>query len=250
MLQQTFIHIPGVGRKTESKLWENNIQHWQDVKKKRLPVGPATKEKIQTHIEKSERAIHRSDTSYFVSNLKGKHHWRAKDTFTDIAYLDIETTGLTPYVDYVTVVGVHTATETKLFVKGQNLEAFGPYMTQFTHLVTFNGRRFDMPFLERDLNWVWDGLHTDLYYVCKGVGLNGGLKQIEKKIGIGRDAGVDGLSGADAVRLWHEWEQGDRDALEKLLHYCEHDIKNLSPLFDHTYNLRKKKLLKGTPIQL
>src|SRR5712692_2083925 len=31
MLQQTFIHIPGIGNQTELELWENGIHSWEDA---------------------------------------------------------------------------------------------------------------------------------------------------------------------------------------------------------------------------
>ncbi len=31
MLQQTFIHIPGIGRETERGMWANGIQNWDDA---------------------------------------------------------------------------------------------------------------------------------------------------------------------------------------------------------------------------
>jgi len=54
-------------------------------------------------------------------------------------------------------------------------------------------------------------------YPCKRIGLSGGLKPIEKEIGIERDR--PDLSGRDAVRLWREYERGDDDALDTLVSY-------------------------------
>jgi len=62
-------------------------------------------------------------------------------------------------------------------------------------------------------------------YPCKRIGLSGGLKPIEKEIGIERDR--PDLSGRDAVRLWREYERGDDDARDTLVSYNREDTKNL-----------------------
>ena len=49
-------------------------------------------------------------------------------------------------------------------------------------------------------------------------------------MGIDRDR--RDLSGRDAVRLWHEYERGDRDALETLVSYNRADTENLRALAD------------------
>jgi len=67
-------------------------------------------------------------------------------------------------------------------------------------------------------------------YPCKRIGLSGGLKPIEKEIGIERDR--PDLSGRDAVRLWREYERGDDDALDTLVSYNREDTKNLRTLAD------------------
>jgi len=243
MLRNTFIHIPSVGEKTEKTLWKNKIQTWKDVSKK-LPVGPKTTQKIRNHIQKSEDAAKRNNYRYFAKQLHTREHWRTRSTVGKHAYVDIETTGLTPYVDHVTVIGVHTPDETKLFVRGKNLNEFETYMEQFAHVITFNGARFDLPFLKRDMKWEWNGLHTDLYHAGRTIGLQGGLKTIEKELGISREHDVEGLTGEDAVRLWRQYERGDEDALQKLCTYCEHDIESLPVLYNHVYHTKKQNLLK------
>jgi uncharacterized protein YprB with RNaseH-like and TPR domain len=94
--------------------------------------------------------------------------------------------------------------------------------------VTFNGARFDVPFLETSFDLSLDHPHLDLMYPCKQLGLSGGLKQIEQDIGIERDR--PDISGRDAVRLWREHERGKDGSLETLVSYNREDAVNLKDL--------------------
>jgi uncharacterized protein YprB with RNaseH-like and TPR domain len=67
-------------------------------------------------------------------------------------------------------------------------------------------------------------------YTAKKIGLSGGLKQVEKDIGIERDR--PDISGRDAVRLWREHESGRDGALETLISYNREDTVNLRTLAD------------------
>ena len=75
--------------------------------------------------------------------------------------------------------------------------------------------------------------HIDLRHVCAKLGLHGGLKQIEKTLGIKRPDDLEGVSGEDAVYLWQQYKAtGKRDYLETLVRYNEEDIVNLMPIAD------------------
>ena len=88
-----------------------------------------------------------------------------------------------------------------------------------------------MPFLETTFDLDLGLPHVDLLYPCRSVGLTGGLKAIEREVGIGR--GLPDLSGWDAVRLWREYERGRESSLETLLEYNRADTRNLRALADH-----------------
>ena len=101
-------------------------------------------------------------------------------------------------------------------------------------LGTFNGARFDVPFLETSFDLTIDTPHIDLMYPCRRLGLTGGLKQVERGVGIDRDR--PDLSGEDAVRLWREYERGDERALETLVSYNRDDTANLQTLIELVTN--------------
>jgi len=103
-------------------------------------------------------------------------------------------------------------------------------------IVTFNGARFDLPFIEQHLPGVnFDQLHIDLLYPLRRLGLTRGLKRIETELGLSRSDQTIGLSGFDAVRLWYQYKRGSQAALDKLVRYNIEDIQNLETIIELTF---------------
>jgi len=69
-----------------------------------------------------------------------------------------------------------------------------------------------------------------LCFAARRLGLQGGLKCIERELQIHREEAIEGLDGWDAVRLWHRWRGGEEEALDLLLRYNAADARNLEPL--------------------
>ena len=64
---------------------------------------------------------------------------------------------------------------------------------------------------------------------CHEQGLYGGLKAVERKLGIPRN--VMGVDGSEAVRLWWRYRDSfDLEALDRLLKYNREDVINLKTL--------------------
>ncbi|WP_135663941.1 ribonuclease H-like domain-containing protein [Halorhabdus rudnickae] len=227
-VEESFIPVRGVGEQTERSLWEHGITHWDDF----YPdaVGPTTAERIQAFIEDARRHLDDRNTEYFGRQFPSEAQWRLYESFQDgAAFFDIETTGLDKRQDAVTTVSVRQGGETKTFVRDRDLtaERLQETFTDANLLISFNGKRFDVPFLEHsfDLGGVLKRPHLDLMYPCRRLDLTGGLKQIEKDVGIERDR--PDLSGKDAVRLWYEYQRGDETALDTLISYNREDVDHL-----------------------
>jgi len=154
------------------------------------------------------------------------------------AYLDIETTGLSPEYGEITVIGIHVCRgEETTFIqlvgrditRGNMLDALEG--VQVLH--TYNGSRFDLPFIHRKLGVNIEEIcsHRDLMYDCWKNNLRGGFKSVERQLGIDRESkGIDGL---EAVRLWWKYVDAfDLDALNTLLLYNKEDVLNLKVLKD------------------
>ena len=152
------------------------------------------------------------------------------------AYLDIETTGLSYHSAYVTVVGLYLVNEcggSLVQIVGDDIcrDTLLGHLARVNTIYTYNGSRFDLPFLSRSLDIDLPGqfMHRDLMYDCWRRSLYGGLKRVEQQLGIPRQ--LQGISGFDAVRLWHEYvEYGDSDSLALLLRYNAEDVVNLKRL--------------------
>ncbi len=130
-----------------------------------------------------------------------------------------------------------------LFVEGINLSQFPAYIQQFPLLVTFNGSQFDVPFLRAHFPKArLDQAHIDLRFALASLGYRGGLKAVERTLGLRRDLAIQGVDGFEAVRLWHCYRRGDRRALQKLILYNLTDVVNMVELVETTVRLKQPQL--------
>ncbi|PSP45915.1 exonuclease, partial [Halobacteriales archaeon QH_6_66_25] len=165
---------------------------------------------------------------YFDRQFPGGARWRLYETFREqTCFFDIETTGLDRNRDVVTTVTLHQDGDTRTLVRGDDLtdEMLAAAFADAGLLVTFNGARFDVPFLEASFDVSLDQPHLDLMPTCRKLGLSGGLSAIEQELGVERD--LPDVDGREAVRLWHEHERGVDGALERLIAYNREDTVNM-----------------------
>ena len=238
-----------MGKKSEIKLWMHGIKSWNDfVNKKEISgIGSKAKYFYDRFLIKAKDELDNDNHQFFARYLPSKEAWRAYPHFKDsICYLDIETSG---YYGDITVIGMYDGFETKIMVKGFNL--FKPLLIdelrKYKIIVTFNGSSFDMPVIKRCFGDIFcEHLHIDLRHACSQIGLTGGLKKIEKVLGIEREEEVEGINGGDAVYLWQMWKAtGNRKYIDLLVKYNEEDVINLKPLMEYTYNLLKTSKFDG-----
>ncbi len=230
-VENTFIAADGVGEATERGLWESGITHWDRFERDAL--GPKTGERVAEFISEGRERLADDDSAFFEAALPSGEEWRLYENFReDAAFFDIETTGLDETRNEVTTVSVHRDGETETLVQGQNLtaERLHDRIADAPLVVSFNGKRFDTPFLEANFDVDLDVPHLDLMYTCKKLGLSGGLKAVEPELGIERER--PDISGQDAVRLWREYERGEESSLDTLIAYNREDAVNLRALAD------------------
>jgi uncharacterized protein len=153
------------------------------------------------------------------------------------AYIDIETTGLSPDASEITVVGIYlwrgeTDTEfVQLVGRDISADAILEALQGVDTIYSYNGSRFDLPFIHSALGINLESIfpHRDLMYDCWNKNLRGGLKGVEKQLGIPRQ--LPDMNGLEAVKLWLKYvESFDLEALQKLCDYNKEDVVNLKTL--------------------
>lgn len=247
MLEHTFVHMQGVGHGTECSFWKRGITTWSEfLSEGRVPrISDERKARMDAVLLEGCQHLKDSDSRYFRARLAERHMWRLLKEFkARTIYLDIETTGIS-IRSPVTVVGIHDGTRTHSLVRGRNLT--GPNLEAILSaadlMVTFNGKGFDIPVLKAQFpRWIPDLPHVDLRHVLARLGHSGGLKAIERDLGIARDHRVEMMTGADAVYLWRSWERhGRSNALDLLLEYNAADCENLKTLADYAYGRMRRE---------
>lgn len=250
MLTNTFVHVPGIAARTEQQLWELGVVDW-DCALRELPdcVPARCRKCLPSAVQESRQALARGDACFFAERLEPSCHWRLYPTFASrTAFFDIETTGLGE-ASVITTIALYDGRTIRTYVRDQNLHEFPADILQYQLLVTYNGKCFDVPFVERE----FPGLrlkqpHIDLRYLLASLGYKGGLKGCEQKLGIPRPEGLQEVDGFMAVRLWAEHTKGDARALPALLRYNIEDSVNLHWLMETAYNLAIASLPVKLPV--
>ena len=232
-IENSFILAPGVGEKTEQKLWKKGVTHWDHVENTNS-ISSRKQEKISNFVGKARKNLEVENSVFFQNNLPNKSLWRLYRNFEKKAcFFDIETTGLDKKKNKVTTVSFHRDGESRTLIQGQDLtkERLEEEMFESKILVSFNGKRFDQPFLEQNFNMDINVPHIDLMYLFKRIGYSGGLKKIEKQLNVDRE--LEDIDGREAVRLWKRYENnGNEEALDKLVKYNQYDARNLQSLLE------------------
>lgn len=241
MLTSSFIFLPGVGRSTERRWWDNGLLDWNMFLNQPSVSGLSASRKdwYDDELRTARRLADDRHFQSFGTRLPRREHWRLYDVCrARTVYLDIETTGAPSEHGDVTVVGLHRNGTTVSLVKEEGLttERLQTELDACDLLVTFFGSVFDVPYLHALFPSLrFPSLHFDLCFGARRLALRGGLKHIERELGIDRHTSISALDGVDAVRLWFAWRRGDATARETLLNYNRADTENLVTLADLLY---------------
>lgn len=255
MIRSSFIFLDGIGVHKEKKLLQFGIRNWNDFlnAKNISGIGTLAKYYHDRQIIKAKENLYNLNSSYFVKLIPQAEHWRLYEFFREEAiFLDIETTGL-DIESNINVIGLFDGINTKVMIRGINLDynILQKELLKYKLIVTFNGAAFDVPFLKKRYPDLLPNIpHFDLKHCCTRIGLTGGLKEIERKLGIERRNDlIKDFHGGDAAVLWRMYKAtGDDYYLNLLIEYNEEDTINLKFIADYAYKELKKIAFEEKPL--
>lgn len=227
MLTSSLCCFRGVSAGAERKLWRMGCLTWDGLAQAGRGLSPRKAADLAGQLPEMRTALAGRVADYFLRRLPAGYRLRLWPDFADgVAFLDVETTGLSPRDD-LTVIGVSQGGWLRQFVRGRNLPEFLGVWRAIEVLVTFNGTNFDLPVLSRTFGLGCLPPHIDLMHEARVYGYAGGLKAIESALGVHRTPDEVG-DGEEAVRLWrHHVAGGDDAGLTRLLRYNARDIESL-----------------------
>lgn len=239
MLSSTFQLARGVGPARERRLWQAGIARWDDLPGQPGAALPAPAHRaLREAITAASAACAARDVDRLAAMLPPGERWRLLPAFgQDAAYLDIETCDDTVGFEGISAIGLLDRRGPRLFLGGRDLGAFPETARGYSMLVTFNGLSFDMPILRRAFpDWRPPVCHLDLRHLLARAGWEGGLKRIERALGLARPHHLRGVDGWNAMGLWRLGRAGDRAALRLFAEYNLYDVIGLPALAAIAYN--------------
>lgn len=245
MIRRTFQHVPGIGPWREKDLWARGFTDWSafPASNEVVAVSQKVDEKVRARIFETRSALEANDLATLAGLFPPREHWRLYREFAQEAvFFDIETDG--KLEQKPTVVSLFSRDGLEVFVQGRNLDALPDALARHRVWVTFNGSCFDVPVLRSHYPRLVDpALHLDLRFLCRRIGMGGGLKSIEDRLGLARPPHLKGANGADAVLLWRAYQRNaDLGALRFLVEYNLYDAFQLRTLMDLVFNRAAEQL--------
>ena len=230
MLTETFSHLPGISTRGEESLHTLGIRNWNAFLRTPHIKGIGAKRKLilDTHLRADTRALENHEWSRFHTWPKKLHH-RALPHLDRILYLDIETYGVKSRT--ITIIALSDSENVRILEGTTDQETLARIIAGFEAIITYNGNRFDLPYLKRIHHTLTFPFTIDLEPLCAQHGLTGGLKHIETHLGIERE---EKLIGGDPLDLWRRYRAShDEHYLDILTAYASQDVLSLPIILDH-----------------
>lgn len=229
LTEQSLCQITGISPDLECRLRRSGVTSISMLECRCDDVFASTRAKrVRTSINRYRKFKELGLTDGIVNSFPCGHRVRVlHDMLEHACFLDVETDGKSQ----VTCISTHLYDKTESFLLGRNLDDFLDVWKRAKIVVSFNGRRFDIPLVLRTFGLTSVPAQIDLMDEARHYGLSGGLKQIEKTTGFIRGESK-GMNGLDAVDLWRCYKSsGDEGAVEKLMRYNRDDVESLLALY-------------------
>lgn len=248
LLFYSFLQIKGISEQKEHAYWKNGICSLAQLDESFHTQQSLFHEESEAAL--NIRALERGDIDFFLERLDKKQYYRAAYSFPeDVMFLDIETTGLSTFYHYVTLVGWIVNGKYGYWLQGTDPKLFLDAFQSTKLIVTFNGKRFDCKFLDHTFqtNIFSRKPNLDLMHFCRRFKLTDGQKIIEKKVGFLRPEALEDMDGKEAIALWYDFLFGRKDSIERLILYNFYDILGMTYILDWLFfrNIYGQDFLKA-----
>ncbi|MGC8585236.1 MAG: ribonuclease H-like domain-containing protein [Thermoplasmata archaeon] len=253
ILRESFFIFDSISFAKQRSLKRRGIVNWDDLYiNGKNHFSDKRWEGIEREVKICIENYKNKNLNFFKTFLDEKYHFLLLDDFSDYAiFLDIETTGIRENNE-ITMIGISDNHKRyRVFLKDINLNEnnIGEILKRYPIVVTFFGKNFDIPFIRKNFPGLADIIDSliniDLYYLGKMVGFKGGLKRIEKQVGILREREIDGMDGYDAVLLWKDYLNGNKDSMIKLIRYNRADVINLVDISEYMLEIFYEMYIKN-----
>jgi uncharacterized protein len=240
MITRCFTFLDGISNRKQDIIL-NQASDWNgflevDVK----GISKLRKFFYNQKVREARQALLNDDVVFFNKYFKNKDLLHLYDYYEDeTCFLDVE---INRGREDLILVGVYDGFETKQFLKGYNLDkkTLFDYLSRFKVIVTYNGSSFDVPLLKKYFDSKLNFIHLDLKPLCLSVDLKGGLKEVEKQLGLNRDLCYSVKPG-DPCKIYRAFlVTGDRYYLDLLLNYNEEDCLSLKRIIEFIKKEKKR----------
>ena len=233
LVNQSLCQIWGISDEMEIRYRQNGYcSPGMLIKDAHITSKYRNSDKLQDSIQRFKKACDLELTDVIINMFRVGHRVRVvHDLFSTACFMDIETDS-TSINSAITCITTSIDGNVRTFIRGKNLLDFLDVWNDTSVIVTFNGKRFDLPIIVKEFDLSTIPAQVDLMEEGRPYGLHGGLKNIEKHIGyVRKDSEINGIT---AVSLWREYTCDKKlAALDELVSYNIEDVESLIYLYRH-----------------
>lgn len=146
MIENSFLHIPRIGSKTEQRLWQSGIHSWDDFSPDCPIRFPQTKiETINAALEESRHHFKSGNPNYFSDKLPANQLGRLFPDFREsTAFIDVQKTGMKRWGFEITTIALYDGQSISFCVNEHNIDDFPAEISKYNVIVTHSGKTIGM----------------------------------------------------------------------------------------------------------